>query len=157
MITSRGLVAGQASPTLTSCYLMGREEESSCDAPRKRRVRPGGTFPLVRQFIQGFCTYSRRTTQAIGQQHTSPLRAGCEAREDGRFKVFFRFDCTGIKYDQPSAESDLLRLAAGNDDRVLPSVWNPWRRPTHGAHRQAVCAPCPKPRCVVRRPEAAVM
>jgi len=42
-----------------------------------------GTSPVPgvkRKLARLLGTGRRRTTQAIGQQHTSPLRAGCEAR-----------------------------------------------------------------------------
>jgi len=43
------------------------------------------------------------TTQAIGQQHTSPLRAGCEAR---RREIVVIFCCgNGLARDAPEAST----------------------------------------------------
>ena len=44
------------------------------------------------------------TTQAIGQQHTSPLRAGCEAR---RREIVLIFGCgNGLARDGPGASKE---------------------------------------------------
>ena len=53
----------------------------------------------------------RETTQAIGQQHTSPLRAGCEAR---RHEIVLIFGCgNGLVRDGPGASEVDGRLRAG--------------------------------------------
>ena len=51
------------------------------------------------------------TTQAIGQQHTSPLRAGCEAR---RREIVVIFGCgNGLARDAPEASKVDGGLRAG--------------------------------------------
>ena len=47
----------------------------------------------------------RETTQAIGQQHTSPLRAGCEAR---RREIVLIFGCGNglVRYGPWASEVD---------------------------------------------------
>ena len=51
------------------------------------------------------------TTQAIGQQHTSPLRAGCEAR---RREIVLIFGCgKGLARDDPGASKVDGGLRAG--------------------------------------------
>ena len=53
----------------------------------------------------------RRTTQAIGQQHTSPLRAECEAR---RREIVLIFGCgNGLVRDGPGASKVDGGLRAG--------------------------------------------
>jgi len=53
----------------------------------------------------------RKTTQAIGQQHTSPLRAGCEAR---RREIVLIFGCgNGLARDGPGASKAYGGLRAG--------------------------------------------
>ena len=49
------------------------------------------------------------TTQAIGQQHTSPLRAGCEAR---RREIVVIFGCgNGLARDAPEATKVDLQVS----------------------------------------------
>ena len=63
--------------------------------------------------------YQRRewTTQAIGQQHTSPLRAGCEAR---RREIVLIFGCgSGLARDAPEASKVDGGLRAGGGTGLL--------------------------------------
>ena len=78
------------------------------------RHRPGGELDWSTQAIgqqhtsplRARCEARRRevldwTTQAIGQQHTSSLRAGCEAR---RREIVVIFGCgNGLTRDAPEA------------------------------------------------------
>ena len=78
----------------------------------------------------GLFFWRRRTTQAIGQQHTSPLRAGCEAR---RREIVLIFGCgNGLARDGPGA-SDLV-------DIIQSKIYI-----TRLADRHAASPPLPQP------------
>ena len=76
-----------------------------------RGVAINGTCVLVKVLASQPAWWERETTQAIGQQHTSPLRAGCEAR---RREVALIFGCGKglVRYGPGASEVD-GRLRAG--------------------------------------------
>ena len=87
--------------------------------PRTRGVGCSAPTELVRPLLRMTSAFrfstSRTgldwTTQAIGQQHTSPLRAGCEAR---RREIVIIFGCgNGLARDAPEASKVDGGLRAG--------------------------------------------
>ena len=89
---------------------------------RRQRLERQQDFGYQDQQMEGYAKKTADwTTQAIGQQHTSPLRAGCEAR---RREIVVIFGCgNGLACDAPEEELQWeARSLLGNQQlRIVPS------------------------------------